>query len=86
MTFQYSPGNVSDAWFPKHSIPSCYYPAIMLNFIHGLRYTVCIQAAQQSLVRCTGTLIGGDASDDYTDIQPKISIDEISLLWLFCGC
>ena len=21
-----------------------------------------------------------------TDIQPKISIDEISLLWLFCGC
>jgi len=23
---------------------------------------------------------------DYTDIQPKISIDEISLLWLFCGC
>jgi len=22
----------------------------------------------------------------YTDIQPKISIDEISLLWLFCGC
>ena len=24
--------------------------------------------------------------NDYTDIQPKISIDEISLLWLFCGC
>jgi len=23
---------------------------------------------------------------NYTDIQPKISIDEISLLWLFCGC
>ena len=23
---------------------------------------------------------------DNTDIQPKISIDEISLLWLFCGC
>ena len=22
----------------------------------------------------------------YTDIQPKTSIDEISLLWLFCGC
>jgi len=21
-----------------------------------------------------------------TDIQPKTSIDEISLLWLFCGC
>ena len=21
-----------------------------------------------------------------TDIQQKISIDEISLLWLFCGC
>jgi len=24
--------------------------------------------------------------NNYTDIQPKISIDEISLLWLFCGC
>jgi hypothetical protein len=23
---------------------------------------------------------------NYTDIQPKTSIDEISLLWLFCGC
>jgi len=25
-------------------------------------------------------------SNNNTDIQPKISIDEISLLWLFCGC
>jgi len=25
-------------------------------------------------------------SFDYTDLQPKTSIDEISLLWLFCGC
>ena len=23
---------------------------------------------------------------NYTDIQPKTSTDEISLLWLFCGC
>jgi len=23
---------------------------------------------------------------NYTDIQPKTNIDEISLLWLFCGC
>lgn len=37
----------------------------MLNFIHSLRYTVCIQPVQQSLVRHTGTLNGGDASDDY---------------------
>ena len=27
-----------------------------------------------------------DQLNNYTDIQPKISIDEISLLWLFCGC
>lgn len=43
----------------------------MLNFIHGLRYTVCIQAAQQSLVCCTGTLIGSDASDDYYSLWTK---------------
>lgn len=29
----------------------------MLNFNHSLRYTVCIRAAQQSLVRGTGTLL-----------------------------
>ena len=37
----------------------------MLNFIHSLRYTVCIQAAPQSPVRRTGNLIGGDTSHDY---------------------
>jgi len=26
------------------------------------------------------------AWNNNTDIQPKISVDEISLLWLFCGC
>jgi len=35
-------------------------------------------------------LIGADIKfefiDHNTDLQPKTGIDEISLLWLFCGC
>jgi len=36
---------------------------------------------------CTRFWKTTDSSDiDNTDIQPKTSIDEIILLWLFCGC
>ena len=40
----------------------------------------------KSLNRQKRLLLSYESLDDYTGLQPKTSIDEISLLWLYSGC